>query len=87
MASAGELCVMMAGIWLMQKLCADSWAVGRPCQLLMGLTLGKDLIKSGLMMSAALGLKLPSPHAKPVPGEAITVTMEKMLVWCVQVPL
>ncbi|POI25714.1 hypothetical protein CIB84_010536 [Bambusicola thoracicus] len=50
----------------------------------MGLTLGKDLAQSGLMMSAAPGLKLPSPHAMPVLGEAITVGMEKMQAWCVQ---
>lgn len=87
MASTGELCVTTAGTWPMQKLCAGSWAVGRPCQLPMGLSLGKDLTPSGLMMSAAQGLKLASPHAKPVLGEAITVGMEKMQAWCVQVPL
>lgn len=86
MASAGELCVTMAGTWSRQKWCASSWAVGRPCWLLMGLTLGKDLVPFGWMMSAAQGQKLLSPSVETLLGEAITVGTEKMLVWFVQVP-
>lgn len=53
----------------------------------MGLTLGKDLVPFGWMMSAAQGQKLLSPSADTLLGEAITVGMEKMLAWFVQVPI
>lgn len=78
---------MMTGTWSRQKWCAGSWAVGRPCWLPVGLTLGKDLASFGLMMSAAQGQKLVSPNAEPLLGEAITVGTEKMLVWFAQVPI
>lgn len=61
--------------------------MGRPYQLPIGLTLDKDLTPSGLIMSTAQGQKLLSPNAWPLPGESITVGMEKMLEWFVKVPI
>lgn len=85
MASNGELSVMTAGIYLMLKLYAGSWAAGRLYLLLPQLTLGEGLTPFGLMTWPAKEPKLPSPNAVQNLGEAITVCTEKMLVLCAQV--
>lgn len=69
----------------MLKLYAGSWAAGRLYLLLPQLTLGQGLTPFGLMMCLAMELKVPSLNAVQNLGEAITVCMEKMLVWCAQV--
>ena len=74
----GVECVMMDGIWMMQKLCVENWAMGH---LLCTLDyMDKAVDRFGLIMWIVLVLKTLLQVAHIADGGIIIVFMKKMLV-------
>ena len=59
----GVLCVAMDGIWMMPELSAESWDILELLPLMVVLTLDKEVVPSGWVMSSVQEEKIVSVDA------------------------